>query len=561
MTLRFGFNFTVSPGMFEVLTHLWQSTVVAVVILLLLALGRRLAPRTRRALGWIALFKFALPAAWLSKIVEQLGGAPRSWLAADALLVPGTFPTNPAPISAFAEVPITLLLSILWGAGAVTLMVGWARRAQRARARIFAAAAPVPAWLSRRVANAAMRTGLRRPPRCAMVAAEHGPGLVGVLRPVLILPRGLAEALSARELDAILIHECLHQKSQDNVWNAVRAALVGLLWFNPIVWLLNRSIGTETEKACDARVLEITEDATTYANSIVATVRHNLGIVQPGFAGATTPPVVSRLQAVLAYPTRRERPWARRVVLLASVALVAFSGRSGSVAADASASPSSPSPVATSIAAPGGAQPAVPEPVRYKIRAITITFLGPVAISEEAVRSTMQMRAGGEFDEVTLDRDIRALYRTGLFKFIEVKHKPVDGTTFDLSVELTAKSPAGALNQQSVTPASPPPGALEVRPVYEIAQLDRTPVLRFQARPQYPAALRKAGVAGEVIVDFIVNEQGDVVNAVAARASRVEFETAALEAVSRWRFRPGARNGVDVSTHLQMPIIFTLNAP
>ncbi len=51
----------------------------------------------------------------------------------------------------------------------------------------------------------------------------------------------------------------------------------------------------------------------------------------------------------------------------------------------------------------------------------------------------MQLRENGEFDEVSLDKDIRSLYRTGLFEFIEVKHENVDLNTFNLVIEVTPK--------------------------------------------------------------------------------------------------------------------------
>ena len=95
--------------------------------------------------------------------------------------------------------------------------------------------------------------------------------------------------------------------------------------------------------------------------------------------------------------------------------------------------------------------------------------------------------------------------------------------------------------------------------VYEISQLDQTPVPRFQARPQYPFEMRKAGISGEVVVDFIVDVEGNVQNAYALRSSRQEFEAAAVQAVSKWKFKPGRKGGQDVATHMQVPIVFTLN--
>jgi outer membrane protein insertion porin family len=73
---------------------------------------------------------------------------------------------------------------------------------------------------------------------------------------------------------------------------------------------------------------------------------------------------------------------------------------------------------------------------RYKVGTITIKFIGASATTEQVVRVAMQLPEGGEFDDRTLDRDIRAIYRAGLFKSIAVKHEPVDGTTFELRFEL-----------------------------------------------------------------------------------------------------------------------------
>jgi len=95
--------------------------------------------------------------------------------------------------------------------------------------------------------------------------------------------------------------------------------------------------------------------------------------------------------------------------------------------------------------------------------------------------------------------------------------------------------------------------------VFDISKLDQAPVAKFQARPQYPFEMRRAGIAGEVLVDFIVDSNGDVRNAYAARSSQREFEAAAVQAVSKWKFRPGKKGGRNVNTHMQVPIVFTLN--
>jgi len=111
----------------------------------------------------------------------------------------------------------------------------------------------------------------------------------------------------------------------------------------------------------------------------------------------------------------------------------------------------------------------------------------------------------------------------------------------------------------NIVPEIRDPNMFRGMKVFDISMLDQIPVARFQARPQYPFEMRRAGIAGEVVVDFIVDTNGDVQNAYALRSSQREFEAAAVQAVSKWKFKPGRKGGRDVPTHMQVPIVFTLN--
>jgi protein TonB len=111
----------------------------------------------------------------------------------------------------------------------------------------------------------------------------------------------------------------------------------------------------------------------------------------------------------------------------------------------------------------------------------------------------------------------------------------------------------------SIVPEVRDPNMFRGMKVFDISMLDQTPVAKFQARPQYPFEMRRAGISGEVVVDFIVDTNGDVQNAYALRSSQREFEAAAVQAVSKWKFKPGRKGGRDVPTHMQVPIVFTLN--
>ncbi len=80
-----------------------------------------------------------------------------------------------------------------------------------------------------------------------------------------------------------------------------------------------------------------------------------------------------------------------------------------------------------------------------------------------------------------------------------------------------------------------------------------------QSPPVYPLALQKAGITGEVVVEFVIDQRGDVANAVAARSTSPDFNAAAVEAVRRWKFKPATVDGRAVNTRMRVPIIFNFN--
>jgi outer membrane protein insertion porin family len=92
------------------------------------------------------------------------------------------------------------------------------------------------------------------------------------------------------------------------------------------------------------------------------------------------------------------------------------------------------------LAVTGGAahaQSAAPAP--FKVGTVTLKFIGQANVNEQLVRANMQMRDGTELDETLIDQDIRSLYRTGLFEFIEVKRDILPERVINLVFELTPK--------------------------------------------------------------------------------------------------------------------------
>jgi len=79
------------------------------------------------------------------------------------------------------------------------------------------------------------------------------------------------------------------------------------------------------------------------------------------------------------------------------------------------------------------------------------------------------------------------------------------------------------------------------------------------AAPEYPLEAARNRTSGYATVEFTINPDGSVSNAhvIASRPSRV-FNSAAIQAVSRSKFKPALKDGQPVSSTLQRRIDFNL---
>jgi outer membrane protein insertion porin family len=93
---------------------------------------------------------------------------------------------------------------------------------------------------------------------------------------------------------------------------------------------------------------------------------------------------------------------------------------------------------ATAMRAQTEAPPAEAAPLK-KVGTVTVKFIGIANVSEQIVRANIQVREGADFDDPMIDKDIRTLYRTGLFEFIEVKHEELANNIVNLVFEITPK--------------------------------------------------------------------------------------------------------------------------
>jgi TonB family protein len=78
--------------------------------------------------------------------------------------------------------------------------------------------------------------------------------------------------------------------------------------------------------------------------------------------------------------------------------------------------------------------------------------------------------------------------------------------------------------------------------------LDQPPKFHKQQPPEYPLEMRMLGLSGEVIVEFSVDQDGNVQDPYAIQSNNPWFERAAISAIEKWKFTPGLKAGRPVKT-------------
>lgn len=189
-------------------------------------------------------------------------------------------------------------------AGVATLS-RWTRRAR-----------PItdPAWLD---ALDRAAQGRRRP--ALLASSQVSSPLSWGWRPAVILVN--EDALPhADRADAVLAHEMGHVRRGDWLFLMLSRAAVALFWFNPLVWLLQRELARQSERAVDAWAVRHVGRAD-YASALVAMAgRRPRPQAALGMAGPSSD-LARRVAAVLAGSRRTGRPWPTAIAALACVGL------------------------------------------------------------------------------------------------------------------------------------------------------------------------------------------------------------------------------------------------
>lgn len=146
------------------------------------------------------------------------------------------------------------------------------------------------------------------------------PMVVGLLRPMILLPTSVVTGLTPRQLELLLAHELAHVGRFDLIVNLLQGVGETLLFFHPSVWAVSRVVRCEREHCCDAVALSVATDPVLYAKTLHEVARLSSG---PGFAmAASGGSLLDRIARILRGPPRGPAP--HPAVALLPVAMAAI---------------------------------------------------------------------------------------------------------------------------------------------------------------------------------------------------------------------------------------------
>ena len=139
-----------------------------------------------------------------------------------------------------------------------------------------------------------------------MIADDRGPAVVGIRRPVVVMPRWIPE-LDDRLLRLVFLHEREHQRAGDHRLFAVAVAALVLMPWNLFLWWQVSRLRLAIEFDCDRRVLERGESPRDYADALITVGGRVSAPLLAAAAFAERKPAVERRLRRMTEPLARLR--------------------------------------------------------------------------------------------------------------------------------------------------------------------------------------------------------------------------------------------------------------
>ena len=352
--------------------------------------------------------------------------------------------------------------------------------------------------------------------RDVLVSEDLGPGVVGWIRSVIVMPRW-AFGMSPQERELMLQHEGEHCHAGDTRVAGLSLLLLTLLpWNLPLWWQVHR-LRLAIEIDCDHRVLHRSADVKRYARLLVEIGARGKASRLSTLAFARPIPSIER--RILAMTDTRDPRYIRTagLTLLAALLVVASC---------------QVEPLSTNIEVEQVTPEGVEEP-------LPTANAGPEAVQADPTATELEP---GAVDNVRAAIEaLRELNRSGA--------RP------------------GQAEPQELRPAEPQEirpqdrAAIQAGPVFTPMTVSPDILNRNEVQQalisEYPPLVRDAGIGGRVVVWYYISETGQVLDSrISESSGHLPLDAAALKVAAVFQFTPAMNRGEPVPVWIQLPITF-----
>jgi TonB family protein len=492
--------------------------------------------------------KFLVPAALLTSLLTKLGFE-LLWVAPASetnsllygLATPATSLTNSVVVTVSAtsgsHSEIYCALSAVWITGVAVLISSWClgRSKWRWLLRSVEAAQEGREWLALQRAKKIL--GWRRTVRLVLAKQPVEPGVFNTFKPVIVLPDSIAKHLDDNELLAIMLHELVHIERHDNLSGKLQLAVTAVFWFHPLVWFVSRKLFDEREQACDERVLQTFANPETYAASILKVVRFSFGWKLAGVTGAGSGSNLRRrIENIMTMGTEK-----RSVGIVAKLLTSAALG------------------IALVAIVVGGTQPRN----NNSVSVIDKSERADLSSNQATISRLSQEQSKVPQDQVNPPPPAAPAQPESPAQPANPAQPAAPANTSQPATDNIPPPPQPANPSQPTAPAAPtapignpaPPPEKPAKPQDKSAKKGK---LIEAPRPIYPEEAKAKKVEGQVSVEIVIGEDGNVISARPVSGPEL-LQGAAKDAALKARFEPTVVDGKPAKVSGTMTYKFVLD--
>ena len=535
-----------------------QVTALACLVFLIMLISRKSSPRFHYFLWLIVIVRAAFPFnITLPASIEQFAGPV-------LLMSPGTAVYAAPNLNAdgglftFAET-----ISILWAATVLLISASIAWKSLRLR-RIVSTLEPVAGGpVHELFLSCTAKMNLKKP--AILVTSQkdllNGPAVIGYLRPKIYLPARMLAEWKPEHIEPVLIHELAHIKRHDLLINWLQIIVQAVYFFHPVIWFANRAVRKLREDICDDEAITLlNSENARYGESILRIIedsmrRPALGLMGMGFV-ENSPSIKKRIQRIM-----NDKYSITRRVTVPSLSAIAFVACAGIILAMGTPKSGERN---VSAGAPlvdygiiGGAE-ALYDDLVYPESAKKAGIEGFVGIMvrfengrvAEMKPDDLSPKLGYGCEEAAMNA-----LKKQKWERAERDGKPV---SFWLPVSVEFRLAGNPDGFGSVKEEN---GEL----IAEFLPLGNQPVIKgglpeLMKHLRYPEEAEKAGKEGMVLLQVLLDAEGNVKDTRIIRGVGYGCDEEAVRAVKEMEFTPASYGGKHVAMWFSIPIRFSLQA-